>query len=46
MSWRWLDRRALELLHDESLAELGGACGLRDEGLLDSALDPVLEDRL
>lgn len=38
MSWRWVDRRALELLHDESIAEHGGASGLRDEGLLDSAL--------
>jgi death-on-curing protein len=38
MSWRWIDRRALELLHDESLAEHGGASGLRDEGLLESAL--------
>jgi death-on-curing protein len=38
VSWRWLDRRALELLHDESLAEHGGASGLRDEGLLESAL--------
>lgn len=38
MSWRWLDRRALELLHDESIAEHGGAPGLRDEGLLESAL--------
>lgn len=36
--WRWLDRRALLLLHDESLAEHGGLPGLRDEGLLDSAL--------
>jgi death on curing protein len=36
--WRWVDRRALELLHDESLAEHGGAAGLRDEGLLESAL--------
>ena len=36
--WRWLDRRALLLLHDESLAEHGGLSGLRDEGLLDSAL--------
>lgn len=36
--WRWIDRRALLLLHDESLAEHGGAAGLRDEGLLDSAL--------
>jgi death on curing protein len=38
MSWVWVERRALELLHDESLAEHGGATGLRDEGLLDSAL--------
>jgi death-on-curing protein len=38
MSWRWVDRKALELLHDESLAEHGGAPGLRDEGLLESAL--------
>lgn len=36
--WRWIDRRALELLHDESLATHGGASGLRDEGLLESAL--------
>ena len=38
MSWRWIDRRALELLHDLSLSEHGGASGLRDEGLLESAL--------
>ena len=38
MSWRWIDKRVLLLLHDESLAEHGGASGLRDEGLLDSAL--------
>jgi death on curing protein len=38
MSWRWIDRRALELLHGESLATHGGASGLRDEGLLESAL--------
>ena len=38
MSWRWIDRRALLLLHGESLAEHGGADGLRDAGLLDSAL--------
>ena len=36
--WRWIDKRALLILHDESLAEHGGASGLRDEGLLDSAL--------
>ena len=38
MSWRWVDKRALLLLHGESLAEHGGAAGMRDEGLLDSAL--------
>jgi death-on-curing protein len=38
MSWRRIDRRALELLHDLSLSEHGGASGLRDEGLLESAL--------
>ncbi len=36
--WHWVDRRSLILLHDESLAEHGGAPGLRDEGLLQSAL--------
>lgn len=36
--WRWIDRRALLLLHDESIAEHGGAAGIRDEGLLESAL--------
>jgi death-on-curing protein len=34
----WVSRRALELLHQESLAEHGGAEGLRDAVLLDSAL--------
>ncbi len=38
MSWRWIDRRLLVLLHDESLAMHGGASGIRDEGLLESAL--------
>jgi death on curing protein len=38
MNWRWIDRRLLILLHDESLAQHGGASGLRDEGLLVSAL--------
>lgn len=36
--WRRIDRRALLLLHDESIAEHGGAPGIRDEGLLESAL--------
>lgn len=38
MSWRWVSKAALVLLHDESLAEHGGRAGIRDEGLLDSAL--------
>ena len=37
-SWKWVNRKVLLLLHEESLAEHGGASGLRDEGLLDSAL--------
>ncbi|ADU39020.1 death-on-curing protein [Variovorax boronicumulans] len=37
-TWRWIDRRTLILLHDESLAEHGGASGLRDETMLLSAL--------
>jgi len=35
---RWIDKQALILLHAETLAEHGGLEGLRDEGLLDSAL--------
>lgn len=35
---RWISKRALLLLHDESLAEHGGASGIRDDGLLESAL--------
>jgi death-on-curing protein len=36
---KWLDKRALLLLHEESLVAFGGARGMRDDGLLDSALD-------
>lgn len=35
---KWIDKRALLQLHHESLAMFGGASGLRDGGLLDSAL--------
>ena len=38
MTWHWITKSALLLLHGESLAEHGGGAGLRDEGLLDSAL--------
>ena len=40
--WKWSDRNILLLLHDESLAAHGGASGIRDEGLLDSALSRPL----
>lgn len=36
--WIWIDREVLLTLHDESLSEHGGGIGIRDEGLLDSAL--------
>jgi len=38
MTIRWIDKRALVCLHDESLAIHGGPSGIRDESLLDSAL--------
>lgn len=38
MSWRWITKAALLILHAESVSEHGGSAGLRDEGLLDSAL--------
>jgi len=34
----WLVKAALEILHDLSIAEHGGAPGLRDENLFESAL--------
>ena len=34
----WIDRRALILLHGETLAEHGGLGGLRDAGGLDASL--------
>ena len=34
----WLSRQLILAIHDEQLAEHGGALGVRDEGLLDSAL--------
>lgn len=34
----WLSRQLILAIHDEQLAEHGGAIGVRDDGLLDSAL--------
>lgn len=35
---RWLTRRVVDVLHDAQIREHGGASGLRDEDLLESAL--------
>jgi death on curing protein len=35
---RWIQKKGLILLHGESLARFGGPAGIRDEGLLESAL--------
>ena len=34
----WLSKQTVLAIHDEQLAEHGGAVGVRDEGLLESAL--------
>ena len=36
--WVWIDPAVILAVHEEQLAEHGGAAGLRDAGLLDSAL--------
>ena len=40
--WRWIDKQLLLMLHDESLTLHCGASGIRDEGLLDSALSRAI----
>lgn len=37
-SWTWLSSQVLLAVHDEQLAEHGGAAGIRDMGLFDSAM--------
>ena len=36
--WAWLDKQLILAVHDEQLAEHGGLSGVRDNGLLESAL--------
>ena len=36
--WAWLDKQLILAVHDEQLAEHGGLSGVRDSGLLESAL--------
>jgi death-on-curing protein len=38
VTWRWLLNGVVLALHDEQLAEHGGSLGVRDAGLLSSAL--------
>ena len=38
MIWRWLRQDVVVAVHDEQIAEHGGRPGLRDAGLLSSAL--------
>jgi death-on-curing protein len=38
MTWRWLREDAVVALHSEQIAEHGGRPGIRDAGLLSSAL--------
>ena len=37
-AWVWIDGAALQAVHDEQLAEHGGAAGTRDIGLFESAI--------
>ncbi|MBL8351047.1 MAG: type II toxin-antitoxin system death-on-curing family toxin [Burkholderiaceae bacterium] len=37
-TWVWIDPAVILAVHDEQLAEHGGAAGVRDAGLLESAL--------
>ncbi len=39
MSWTWLGKEVVLAIHDQQIAEHGGLPGLRDKGLLESALD-------
>ncbi|MGC9326932.1 MAG: type II toxin-antitoxin system death-on-curing family toxin [Candidatus Hinthialibacter sp.] len=39
MTWRSVSKTAVLAIHQEQIAEHGGKPGLRDEGLLESALD-------
>jgi len=38
MSWRWLLDEVVIAIHDEQIAVHGGSPGIRDSGLLSSAL--------
>jgi len=37
-NWVWLSLKVIQLVHEEQLAEHGGPAGVRDEGMLASAM--------
>lgn len=37
--WQWLDKAIIHAVHDRQISEHGGGQGIRDEGLLESALN-------
>ncbi len=41
-AWIYIDPRVVVAIHEEQLAEHGGGAGVRDPGLLDSALSRAL----
>lgn len=41
--WTWIDPSVIHAVHEEQLAEHGGSTGLRDAGLLESALARPLQ---
>jgi death on curing protein len=43
MAWTWVDKNIVLAIHDEQIAEHGGETGMRDEGLLISALARPLD---
>jgi len=43
VAWTWIDKAIVLAIHAEQIAEHGGQTGLRDEGLLDSALARPLD---
>ena len=36
--WKWIDQEVVLAIHDQQIAEHGGANGVRDMGLIESAL--------
>ncbi len=39
MSWRWVSRQSIEIVHQQQLERFGGAAGIRDQTMLESAID-------